>query len=95
MAFGLVRTHPQAGQAAVIGPGIRREFDTQTCAHCNAIWVTRSNSPDTPGDPGGGCRQCGTLICPQCVGKGCTPLLVRIRQMEQRDVALRGIGCDA
>lgn len=76
----------QRGQASVTSPESTRECDTFTCAHCQRIvFVPVKQKPE---DMGGLCRICDGLVCPQCVGKGCTPWEEAMRRIEARSAAL-------
>jgi hypothetical protein len=71
------------GYAQIVDPdGGRQEFDTFTCAHCNAI--THVKARRRPEDIGGLCKVCMGLICPRCVGQACVPFLKRLDDMEAR-----------
>lgn len=65
------------GYATISGPEGIQEIDTFTCFHCNSIVHVK-------GDPGGFCRHCMKLICPKCVGQGCTPFLKKLERWENR-----------
>lgn len=63
------------------------EFDTFTCGHCGR--VTHVMPKEDPANIGGLCKGCMKLVCPHCVGKGCSPLEKRIQQMEEADYIRR------
>lgn len=76
------------GYGRVIGfNGTQAEHDTFTCSHCNRIVIVKPMSD--PADMGGQCKMCDKLICPACVGHGCTPFEERLKEMEMRDVERR------
>ena len=60
-----------------------QENDTFTCKHCNRVVIVKLRCD--PADMGGRCFNCDGLICPRCVGKGCTPFEKRLEQIERRD----------
>lgn len=61
----------------------RRETDTFTCGHCNAIVVVPVKA--SPTEMGGLCGCCDDLICPTCVKDGrCIPLEKRLAGWEAR-----------
>ena len=79
------------GYAVIKEDGKRdREANSMTCAHCCRI--THIPAKCDPADLGGFCTVCSSLICAQCVGKGCDPLEEKLRRMEARDAALRSYG---
>ncbi len=79
------------GYAFTFGPeGTQAECDTFTCAHCNRI--THVKPKCDPADLGGLCRLCDKPVCPNCVGKGCTPFEKTLEKWEARDRALRSYG---
>jgi len=78
------------GYAIATGPDGVREWDTTTCAHCNA--VTHIQSGCRPEDIGGLCKVCMGLICPKCVGKTCVPFLKKLERLEARYNARRWMG---
>jgi hypothetical protein len=91
------------GYASVVGGGVARtgdpglaslaewgEADTFTCNHCQKI--THIPVRADPADMGGLCGICAGLICPQCVGKGCTPWEKAMEISEAREDALRSYG---
>lgn len=77
------------GRVEAVCEGIT-EYDSFTCGHCNSIRHVRAR--ERPEDLGGLCKSCMKLICPACVGQGCTPLEKRIGAMEQRDYLRRSNG---
>jgi hypothetical protein len=79
-----------SGYATVTSPAGTREADTQTCLHCNKVWVVRSSQGQ--GDLGGWCRLCGGMICPACAGQPCFPFERRLQAMEDRARFLRQVG---
>ncbi|MGH6821947.1 MAG: hypothetical protein ACREC4_00395 [Methylocella sp.] len=68
------------GWLCISTDGANKEFDTFTCRHCGTIVVVPHKC--RPDDLGGLCTVCGGLVCPQCIGKGCTPMERRLEQME-------------
>jgi hypothetical protein len=58
------------------------EQDGFACAHCQRIVTVQALK--NPEDFGARCHGCGKLICPQCAGKGCTPIAKAIEQHEAR-----------
>lgn len=78
------------GYAVITDPSGIKEADTFSCGHCNA--VTHVKPKADPADVGGLCKCCMKLICPNCVGKSCTPLMKRIEQEEARYHARRSYG---
>lgn len=67
--------------------GGKKEVDTFTCAHTNKIVEVPPFS--RPEDMGGLCKVCMGLICKEEVGKGCTPFLKRLDQVEKADIERR------
>lgn len=63
------------------------EYDTLVCGHCNRIVHVPAKCD--PAALGGLCKSCMKLICPRCVGEGCTPLEKQIEAMEERDYLRR------
>lgn len=91
--------NPQ-GQATLVGPKFigktpaaptalqtENECDTFTCGHCQRIVHVPVRCD--PADLGGLCKCCMRLVCPNCVGKSCTPWEKAIEAMEARQHALR------
>lgn len=74
------------GYATISGPDKVVECDTFTCAHCQRIVHIPPRCD--PANIGGHCRLCDGLICPSCVGKGCTPWERKMEEAERRE-ALR------
>jgi hypothetical protein len=72
----------QIGHSVTTGPNGIVEADSYTCYHCNR--VTFLKAFEHPDQLGARCTCCDKLICPSCVGKGCTPLQKRLEQMEAR-----------
>jgi len=71
------------GYACIFDPGgVRTEWDTHTCAHCNTVIHMRNKKLD---DIGGLCRQCMKPICRGCLDNGCTPFERKLEMMEARD----------
>jgi hypothetical protein len=66
----MLRVHGWTFQTDFDGKVI--EHETFTCRHCNR--VTQIPHKARPEDIGGFCTVCTGLICPQCVGLGCSPL---------------------
>lgn len=77
------------GQDRFICEGVN-EVDTFTCKHCNSI-VHVFPKMD-PAEIGGLCKQCMGMICPKCLGKGCTPWEKQMEIAEARGAALRSYG---
>jgi len=76
-------TSNQAGYGLIIGPdGIEEEHDTETCQHCNKVWITRSTSNSRHTDHGSKCMVCMQPICPECVGQGCLTIEKRLDLIE-------------
>lgn len=67
------------------------ECDTFTCGHAgpdhigNEIVYVMPRAD--PANIGGLCKQCMKLICPRCLGKGCTPLEKSLEKWEARERA--------
>lgn len=77
-------TPKKAGLATIVGPGgLTKKFDTCTCIHCNKVWVTFSTEKGI-GNPGGWCRMCMRMICPNCAGKECEPFMRKLEKMERK-----------
>lgn len=70
------------------------ECDTFTCAHLSptCMGVVHVFPKMRPEDIGGLCKQCMKLICPNCVGLGCTPLEKAIEASERRSRTLASYG---
>ena len=66
------------------------ERDTFTCGHCQRIVIVRPKAD--PVSLGGLCKQCMAMICPRCLGRGCTPWEKQMERMEARAEALRSYG---
>jgi hypothetical protein len=94
--------NPQ-GYANVVGAGLVEdgtdgvsslnkwgEADTFTCYHCQRIVHVPVKGKAE--DIGGQCKLCMGLICPRCVGKGCTPWEKQMEIQEAREDALRSYG---
>lgn len=58
------------------------EVETSTCAHCQKITDIPSRRRMT--DVIDICRACMRLICADCAGKPCTPIMRKIEAMEER-----------
>ena len=73
----------QLGYAIIVDPdGPTQEVDTFTCFHCGTIVDCK---PFVDGAAmGGRCTCCDSLICLDCVGKGCSPLQKKLEQWERR-----------
>lgn len=71
------------GYGVVIDPdaGQPDEHDTFTCKHCSKVVIVRARQ--RPEDIGGLCRHCYGIICPDCVGKDCTPFIAKIDAFER------------
>jgi hypothetical protein len=76
------------GYATLFDPdcGIK-ETDTHTCAHCGRVVHTPVNKKIE--EVGDFCRNCMKVICLNCAGRGCTPLMKKIERMEERYRARR------
>lgn len=87
------RRYPRAGYATIVAPDRPVvEFDTQTCAHCNHVYVVRSSDPTQVVDIGGGCRVCQHAICGQCADRGgCTPFERKLDEYEARQRLFRAL----
>ena len=66
------------------------ETDTVMCGHCGRHMHIRPYMD--PADMGGLCKQCMKFECPECVGKGCTPLEKKLQEAEERDRIRRSYG---
>ena len=66
------------------------EVDTVMCGHCGRHIHIKPRMD--PADMGGLCKQCMKFECPQCVGKGCTPLEKKIERAEERNRILNLYG---
>lgn len=66
----------------LMADGRVQERDAFRCGHCQRL-VTVKPMCD-PADMGGRCFCCDSLICKGCVGKGCTPLEMRLEAEENR-----------
>lgn len=69
------------GVGLAFGPDAVVEVETSTCAHCQRITDIPSrrqmqNVVDV-------CRNCMRLICDECAGKPCTPIMKKIEAMEE------------
>lgn len=69
---------------------VTAERDTFTCNHCSRI-VHVAPKAD-PASIGGLCGHCLKMICPHCVGHGCTPWLEKLERMQARYEARRSYG---
>ena len=67
-----------------------QEIDTFTCFHCGRVIHVKPKMDAA--DLGGLCKLCMKLICPACLGNGCSPLEKKLEQMEARGRALRSYG---
>lgn len=76
-----VRIKP-GGIGILHGPDAAVEVETSTCAHCQRI--TDIPNRRRMQDVVDVCRCCMRLICDQCAGKPCTPIMKRIEAMEER-----------
>lgn len=65
-----------------IHPG-QNEIDTFSCFHCNSVVHVKPRMD--PADLGGLCKICFKLICPRCVGLGCSPFEKRLEQAERKN----------
>ena len=74
----------QRGYSIIVDPDLGQpdEADTFTCAHCGTVVYCK---PFVDGAAmGGRCTCCDSLICLNCVGKGCSPLQKKLEQWERR-----------
>jgi len=73
----------QLGYSIITDPeGPVQEADTFTCGHCGTVVWTK---PFQDGAAmGGRCTCCDSLVCLNCVGKGCSPLQKKLEQWERR-----------
>ncbi len=82
---------PERHEEFILSGGHRfegKEHDTFSCGHCTRVVVVKPLCD--PADMGGLCKQCMTLVCPQCYATGsCTPIEKRIAEMEDRGRFLR------
>ena len=91
-----VITSPGTGKATLDGFQCetvtigQNEYDTIVCYHCNSI--THVKARMDPADMGGLCKICMKMICPRCVGLGCSPFEKRLEFQEKRAIALRSYG---
>jgi hypothetical protein len=65
------------------------EQDTYTCAHCQKVtFVKPFQRPD---EHGGFCRKCMALVCKDCSGKECKPIMKQVEEWERiGNMILRG-----
>lgn len=76
------------GYASLTMPmGQVKECATFTCAHCSAIRHVKPYCD--PADLGGFCRCCAGVICEQCVGKDCDPIIRQIERQEKAALSRR------
>lgn len=88
-------TPDHAGRITVTGPAKgTQESDSMTCTHCNKVWIVRSSNPTIKADPGGWCRNCMAMICPNCAGKECMPFQKALELYESRQRLFREIGLE-
>jgi hypothetical protein len=66
------------------------ECDTFTCFHCNRVIHVLPKMD--PANLGGLCKICMKLICPWCLGKGCTPWEKKMEMAEARSRLLASMG---
>jgi hypothetical protein len=59
-----------------------QEWDTFTCGHCWPPTIHRVQAGCDPADLGGLCKVCMRLICPKCLGGGCTPFEKKLEAEE-------------
>lgn len=78
------------GYACISSPDGISEVDTFTCFHCQHVVHVKPKMD--PAEMGGLCKQCMKLVCPHCVGKGCTPFLKKLERMEARYHMRRSMG---
>lgn len=81
--------NPQ-GYLIGINQGNVQEADTFTCFHCQKIIIVKPLCD--PADMGGRCNICDSLICPKCVGQGCTPWEEKMKKIEASYHARRSYG---
>lgn len=69
------------GYAVLSSPEKTEEWDTITCAHCNAnVFLKKEGC-----DPGGFCRHCMKGVCGPCVDQGkCTPFEKKLEAYERK-----------
>ena len=77
---------------AIYDSGQVVEKDSYTCSHCNSVKFVEPKQRAE--DLGGLCKVCMGLICPACVGKGCTPLEKRLEEQEAAYHARRSYGLE-
>jgi hypothetical protein len=57
------------------------ENDTFTCAHGQKVTFLK---PFVRADEQGGfCRKCMSLVCKDCAGKGCNPIMKQVEEWEK------------
>ena len=66
------------------------EVDTYTCNHCQV--VTFVPPKERPENMGGLCKICMSLICVNCLDKGCTPWEEELNKQAAKYEALRSYG---
>jgi hypothetical protein len=82
------------GYACIVDPVTgTRETDTFTCNHCQKVVAVKPGA--SPTDLGGYCGGCSKMICPKCVGKGCTPWEKIMDAMERDYERRRSYGLTA
>ena len=57
------------------------ENDTMTCAHCQKVTLLKAMV--RPDEQGGFCRKCMALVCKDCAGKECKPIMIQIEEWEK------------
>ncbi len=67
--------------------GGTEEASTFTCSHCNRVVIVKPKA--NPDKIGGLCYACYKMVCPTCVGQGCTPFEKKLEAMEARGRMLR------
>jgi hypothetical protein len=70
------------GYSLLIDPDIGTvEHDTFTCAHCQKVTFLKALA--RPDDQGGFCRKCMALVCKECAGKECKPIMKQVEEWEK------------
>lgn len=70
------------GYAILIDPEVgNTEWDTSVCAHCQK--VTHLKALVRPDEQGGFCRKCMALVCSDCAGKPCNPIMKQVEEWEK------------
>lgn len=85
------------GYFQYFGPGYDIQGETKSCVHCGFTWIYDPGAsfrrklgyiiqPKTRGT----CLKCYGLVCarPQCLKKGCLPLMKQIEELEKTPLLL-------